>query len=224
MLGKKILLLLGEIMKLTNRYLPDAFGARLQILPKVFESTLDEDPEIGSQATGMVYQIETLNRNLIRSDPNVSHTPQSSWLQKDLVEASRNLPSKARLSVDLDDIQFRSLLVETGVLGSSNYLKWNWDLINDLIEGPLLNPKRLDEVIKASRFLKRLICFYRPFKYRFSDARNDKVNQRYVRTGCALIKTLLQSAEGIRYLGESKLLRQLAECLAQTDRVWFVHA
>ena len=222
MLGKKILLLIGEIMELTSRCLPDVRGARLQVLPKAFGSTLDGDPDTGSQATGMVYQIETLNRNLLHSDLSVSITfLESSCLQKDHFAALRNQSSKARLSVDLDDIQFRSLLLETQVLGASNYLRWNWDLINDLIEGPLLNPKRLDEVIKASRFLKRLLGFYRPFKYRFSDARNDKANQRYVRIGCALFKTLLQSAEGIRYLRESKLLRQLGECLAQTDRVWF---
>jgi hypothetical protein len=123
------------------------------------------------------------------------------------------------LDVDIDELQFRSLLLQTQVLTTVNYLKWKWDLIHDLIEGPLLNPKRLEEAIKATKFLKRLIGFYRPFKYRFSDIRNTKPNQRYVRTGCALVKTLLQNSEGIVCLSESKLLRELAECLAQLDKV-----
>ena len=125
---------------------------------------------------------------------------------------------KSKLSVDIDELQFRFLLLETQVLTTVNYLKWKWDLINDLIEGPLLNSKRLEESIKASKFMKRLIGFFRPFKWKFSDARNTKPNQRYVRTGCALMKTLLQNQEGTAYLTESKLLRQLAECLAQLDR------
>lgn len=118
----------------------------------------------------------------------------------------------------MDELRFRSILLETQVLTTANHLKWRWDLINELIEGPLTNPKRVEESIKASKFMKRLIGFYRPFKYKFSEARNTKPNQRYVRTGCALMKTLLQTSEGTTYLAESKLLRQLAECLAQLDR------
>jgi len=137
----------------------------------------------------------------------------------EISSASRSSePAKSKLSVDIDELEFRALLLETQVLTTANYLKWKWDLIQDLINGPLLNPKRLEESIKASKFMKRLIGFYRPFKYRFSEARNTKPNQRYVRVGCALVKTLIQNPEGNAYLMESKLLRQLAECLAQLDR------
>ena len=33
------------------------------------------------------------------------------------------------------------------------------------------------------------------------------------------MRALLQNPEGVRYLAENKLLRQIAECLAQLDRV-----
>lgn len=105
------------------------------------------------------------------------------------------------------------------VLHTKNHAKWNWDSLNEMIQGPLLNPKRLEEAIKVTKFMKRLLSFYRPFKYKFCNIKNTKPNQRYVKTGCALFHTLLQTPEGVRFLGEHKILRQIAECLAQLDRV-----
>ena len=64
-----------------------------------------------------------------------------------------------------------------------------------------------------------MIGFYRPFKYWYSEIRNTKPNQRYTRAGCALIRALLQNPDGVRYLAESKLIRQLAECLSHFDRM-----
>lgn len=125
---------------------------------------------------------------------------------------------KSKLNLTMDEAQFRTAIMSTHVLNTVNYMKWKWDVIHNIVEGPLSNPKRLDEAIKGSKFMKRLVGFYRPFKYRFSMMRNTKPNQRYVRTGCALMRTLIQTPEGSKYLAENKLLRQIAECLAQVDR------
>ena len=73
--------------------------------------------------------------------------------------------------------------------------------------------------MKATKFVHRLLGFLRPFKYRFSDVKNTKPNQRYVRAGCSLVRTLLQTQDGARYLAENKLVPQIAECLAQFDRL-----
>ena len=180
----------------------------------------DGDEEDDALSSNMIYQIDRVNRTLHRTGANTKSTSVLAITKPDGISLSRpNDSSKTKLSIDMDEIQFRSLLVETQVVSTVNYIKWKWDLIVDIIEGPLLNPKRLEEAIKSTKFLKRLIGFYRPFKYRFSDAKNTKPNQRYVRTGCILIKSLLQTTEGVQYLAESKLLRQLAECLAQLDKV-----
>ena len=184
------------------------------------DSDVDEDDGL---ASGMIYQIDRVARTIHRS--SVSTKSQQSSMtaggiarKSDSNSAWSNDPSNNRMSVDMDELRFRSILLETQVLTTANYLKWRWDLINDLIDGPLTNSKRLEESIKASKFMKRLVGFYRPFKYRFCEIRNTKPNQRYVRTGCALMKALLKTSEGITYLSEGKLLRQLAECLAQLDR------
>ena len=220
MLRRKATLLLSEVLKLADRCLPDAFSANLQALPALLEASAREGEQESPISSGMIYQIDSVNRTLQRSGL-ASKTQHSATITRPVDPNSSSRPSesvKSKLSVDIDELQFRSLLLETQVLTTANYLKWKWDLINDLIEGPLLNFKRLEESIKASKFMKRLIGFFRPFKWKFSDARNTKPNQRYVRTGCALMRTLLQNQEGIAYLTEGKLLRQLAECLAQLDR------
>lgn len=57
--------------------------------------------------------------------------------------------------------------------------KWNFDTLQELIEGPLLNPKRMEEAIKVSRFMRRLMSFFHPFSHlthRFCDMARVKVN------------------------------------------------
>src|SRR3569833_1777039 len=121
--------------------------------------------------------------------------------------------------MSIDDATFRQLLLESGILSSSNFSKWIWDIVLKIIEGPLTSGKRLEEAIKASKFVKRLVSFYRPFKYKFSEIKSTRHTQKYARVGCALMHTLLQPPEGVRYLCDNKLLRQIAEWLAQCDPV-----
>jgi len=58
---------------------------------------------------------------------------------------------------------------------TKDHTKWNFDSLLDLIEGPLLNPKRMEEAIKVSRFIRRLTSFFHPFSHRFSDLPGGKV-------------------------------------------------
>lgn len=217
---RKTTLLLGEVLKLANYALPSGLSAKLHILPTLVNNSFDSYESDEMTGSDMAYQLDSVNRTMHRLGRSPNNRNSLGFANLDINNVTKMLePGKPKLSFDMDEIQFRSLLVETQVVSTVNYLKWKWDLINDIIEGPLLNPRRLEDAIKPTKFLKRLIGFYRPFKYRFSEAKNTKPNQRYVRTGCALLKCLLQTGEGRQYLLESKLLRQLAECLAQLDRV-----
>ena len=217
-LQRKTTLLLNEVLKLADHALPSQISAQIQALPNVMEHGSD-DEELKDQheiASDMVFQIDSVNKTVNRTkthklSSNVTHARQGSRTVTKAAEVN-----KTKYSIDMDEIQFRSLIIESQVVNSANYQKWKWDLILDIVEGPLQNPKRLEEA-KSTKFLKRLIGFYRPFKYRFSELRNTKPNQRYVRAGSALMKSLLKTSEGVQYLVENKLLAQLAECLAQLD-------
>jgi hypothetical protein len=49
-------------------------------------------------------------------------------------------------------------------------------MILELIEGPLLNPKRLDEAIRATKFIRRLFSFLHPYNNRFSSIKKTRVS------------------------------------------------
>ncbi|KNC27845.1 hypothetical protein FF38_02966 [Lucilia cuprina] len=65
--------------------------------------------------------------------------------------------------------------------------------------------------------MKRLLSFFRPFKYRFSNLAVTREHIRYAEVAKELMKTFLETSEGVRYLSNNKLFRQIAECLAQLD-------
>lgn len=219
-LKRKATLFLGEVLKLADYSLPVSISATFHVLPHFLKSAAQAQLKRVPVLTETINQVDRVNRTLQRSVAEPKGAQRVSGRSQDLAKSSQPLEAaKPKLDFDMDELQFRSLLLQTQVLTTVDYLKWKWDLIHDLIEGPLLNPKRLEDAIKATKFLKRLIGFYRPFKYRFSEVRNTKPNQRYVRIGCALVKTLLRNTEGVVFLSECKLLRQSAECLAQLDKV-----
>jgi rapamycin-insensitive companion of mTOR len=220
-LKRKTTLLLGEVLKLADYALPSTLSAGLQVLPSLMDIPFQDnnvDPDEALQSN-TIYQIDRVNRTLHKTSAAAKSTSNFTRARSD--SASIIKPAefgKSKLGVEIEDIQFRTLVAETQVLNTVNYVKWKWDIILDLIEGPLLSPKRVEEVSKSNKWLKRVTGFYRPFKYRFSETRNTKPNQRYVRIGCALVKTLLQTPEGVQYLTECKLFRQVSECVAQLDR------
>jgi rapamycin-insensitive companion of mTOR len=215
-LKRKTTLLLGEVLKMSSELLPGSWSAKIQLLPQLLQSATKFGCDERFIATATIYQIDSVNRTLYRSGGSSYHTLKSGGIQ-DILEPAKKETTKTQLPITMDETQFRALMLDTQVLNTVNFSKWRWDLIERIVEGPLKNPKRLDEAIKATKFIHRVLGFYRPFKWRFSDVKNTKPNQRYVRIGCALIKTLLINPEGVRYLGESKFLRQLAECLSHFD-------
>jgi rapamycin-insensitive companion of mTOR len=217
MLKRKTTLLIGEVLKLASNLLPSSWSSQIQLLPELFTAASHFGREERFDATGTVYQISSISRTLYRTTPSTAGALTLNNSSDNLINPEDT--PKANPNLSLDETTFRALLVETQVVTSSNPLKWKWDIILKVIEGPLLNGKRLDEAIKASKFIKRIMSFYRPFKYKFAEVSNTRVHAKYVRVGCALMHTLLQTSEGVKYLIDNKLLRQIAECLAQCDPV-----
>lgn len=216
---RKSTLLLGEVLRLSSRLLPPSWSSSLQFLPDLFSAAVRFKDDSHYDASGLIYQISSVSRTLYRSSPAVSNATGLPVGQ--IVNlASEDDHTRAAASAPMvDEGTFRQLLVDSGVLSSSNYMKWNWEIILKLIEGPLTLGKRVDDANKASKFMKRLMGFYRPFKYRFADIKNTRNTQKYIKVGCALMHTLLQSSQGIECLADNKVLRQIAECLAQCDPV-----
>jgi rapamycin-insensitive companion of mTOR len=213
---RKSTLLIGEVLKLASHLLPSSWSSDLQLLPELFISATRLKDESHFVATGVIYQISSVSRTLYRSSPS-SYSSSLIAPNNSMDLGILDEHPKSNASINFDDATFRQLLIDSCVLSSSNYNKWNWDIILRLIDGPLTSGKRLEEAIKASKFIKRIMSFYRPFKYKFSEIKSSRNTQKYVRAGCSLMHALLQSPEGVKYLSDNKLLRQIAECLAQCD-------
>ncbi|KAB5570861.1 Rapamycin-insensitive companion of mTOR, N-term-domain-containing protein [Coniochaeta sp. 2T2.1] len=214
-LERKSTLVIGEVLKLASRLLPPSWSTELQLLPELFAAAANMKDDAHNVASAVVYQISRVSRALFLSSPS-AFAP-STVANHSIELGSIDDQPRQNASANYDEARFRQLVLESGVLASSNYIKWKWDIVLKVIEGPLTNGKRMDEATKTSKFLKRIMSFYRPFKYRFSEVKSSRNSQKYVRVGCALMHTFVQTAEGTRYLWNHKLVRQIAECLAQCD-------
>jgi hypothetical protein len=82
---------------------------------------------------------------------------------------------KAKMSMQMDDRTFQTAVIETQVMQTKDFTKWNYEALQDVVDGLMYNQKRLEEVIKA-KFIRRLMSFYSPFNHRFSDIPKHKVS------------------------------------------------
>lgn len=85
--------------------------------------------------------------------------------------------ARIRQAQQIDDISFRNLLLETQVLTTKTHTKWSVDTMQEILEGPLLNSKRLDEAMRASKFVSRLMAFFQPLNYRYSELKKNPVSR-----------------------------------------------
>lgn len=201
---RRATLLIGELLCLSSDLLPQRLLTSFISLPSLLAAST-EDSAITSNA---VFQVDKISRTIYKARN-----------AREADESKDTMPRqvKVKMGAQIDDASFRQLLADTQVLSTKIFTRWNWDKLTELIQGPLTNPRRLEEAIKTTKFMKRLMSFYRPFKYRFSSIKKTRPNQKCVKVGKELFKTLLQTKEGIKYLNENKLLSQIAECLAQLD-------
>ncbi|WWC72760.1 uncharacterized protein I206_106724 [Kwoniella pini CBS 10737] len=221
-LNRKATLLLGEILQMANRVLPLRLAAQLQSLPQLFSEATDfKNPADRMAALSALSSIDSLNRNQSKAGKKATRDKNStlSSQQDPLERGQRQVQSvKLRLGLQVEDRQFQQMIVDSGLLLHRDHTKWNFEIIVDLIEGPLLNPKRMDEAIKATKFVRRLFSFFHPYNYRFGDIKRTRPNHKWVKLGCSLMTTMLSSPEGIKYITEDKLLKQILDCFIELDQ------
>ena len=81
------------------------------------------------------------------------------------------------MRMQMDDKTFQASLLDTQVMLTKDHTKWSFETLQELVEGPLHNPKRMEEAIKVSRYIRRLMSFFHPFAHRFSDLPRTKVDR-----------------------------------------------
>ncbi|KAI0917225.1 hypothetical protein AcW1_007525 [Taiwanofungus camphoratus] len=222
-LSRKATLLMAELLQTANRVLPLSMAAKIQALPAVFnlasDYNLSEHRIVGTSALAA---IDSFNRHNSRLQPAAvkgDSRPRANSFE-DVVRRGQQRhveQAKIKLAMQMDDKTFQFNLLETQVMLTKDQTKWNFDVLQDLIEGPLLNPKRMEEAIRVSRYMRKLMSFFHPFSHRFSDLARSKINLRWVRLGCLLLNAFMSSPEGLRFLSEDEFLSQLVKSFAQLD-------
>ncbi|CCD22329.1 TORC2 complex subunit TSC11 NDAI_0A01710 [Naumovozyma dairenensis CBS 421] len=116
---------------------------------------------------------------------------------------------------EIDELRFRKMVYDSKVLQTKDFTLWNWNTIQELLEGPLMNTKQLEELAKSTKFIRRLLVFYRPMRLRFSNVdKGTRLAQKYIHVGCKFFKMLTTNPEGVKILkDDSKIIPQVASSL-----------
>jgi hypothetical protein len=199
--------ILTEIANIKYNLVPDELfiAASDEVIRNYDKTTLD--------ITRAEHTIEKLTRKSNKGRRN--YGVNSFKIQENFISNSK--VSRTKVSYNIDELKLKQMINETRVASTKNFLKWDCELLTELFDGPLMNGKRLDEINRTTKFLKRLLSFYRPFKHKFSGTKKSKSTLRFIKLGCDILNCLLNSQEGIRILNENKIIPQIAECLAQLD-------
>ncbi|KAL8025270.1 putative armadillo-like helical, rapamycin-insensitive companion of mTOR domain, Pianissimo family [Plasmopara halstedii] len=124
------------------------------------------------------------------------------------------LELKQSLDAQMDDSTFKDMLhSRSRVLTDKNYKNWNWDIISEMLEGPLTNPQRLSEAMKT-KFFKRLSGFFRcdqGNKGYFSNLYWIPDHVPYLRPACQMYTLLLNHPEGLLFLKTDRRGQLLTE-------------
>ncbi|KIJ54571.1 hypothetical protein M422DRAFT_24511 [Sphaerobolus stellatus SS14] len=220
-LSRKATLLLGEILDIANRVLPSSTAAQIQSLPGLF--SLAADYSSGTHritGTTAFSSLDSFNRNKSRLEfaTHKDGRPRANSVEESVRRGQRQVEqNKINLGMQIDDKAFQNLLIETQVTLTKDETKWNFNILVELLEGPLLSQKRQEEAFKVHKWGRRLMAFFHPFSHRFSDLPNTKANRRWVRFGCTLLTTLIKHPEGRKSLSDDPFLGQIVDCFAQLD-------
>ncbi|KAJ3323507.1 hypothetical protein HDV06_001784 [Boothiomyces sp. JEL0866] len=206
--------LLSDILTTCAKELPHTYDEKVQSLPTLFASAADFHNETirhfsrEKLATIFKLHLEEISRN---SSSLARHL--STYCSNSENENQAEL-IRMRLSITMDDVQFKSLLNDSEVLGVKDYTKWNWDAISSLVKGPLLNPKRFDELVRTTKFASRMIQFLKPSSRQFVDTPIE--NSGKIILACSdLLCNLACTNAGLRFLSESRLFAEIVERLAK---------
>lgn len=193
--------LLSEYMNLAMNLLSEDISFTNKLLPFYRKTYYDETFEFGKMFYTLNKKRNTVGMEAIDVSKNVLNIPQSI--------------KETTMGRKVDDLEFRRMVYDSKVLQTKNFSSWNWNVIQELLEGPLLNGKQLDELVKSTKFIRRLLIFYRPLRLRFSNVnKGSRLSHRYIQVGCQFFRTLTSTSVGMKILADdTKIIPQLASLL-----------
>lgn len=115
----------------------------------------------------------------------------------------------------VDDHVFRAMLRDSMVTATKEYTQWHVPVIHELLQGPLRDPRRLEEALTGSKWIRRLLALFRPLGPRFVLLQPRDVGTVWIEVGVQLFRVLVSQADGLRVLSEDRFLSELHDVLDQ---------
>ena len=112
----------------------------------------------------------------------------------------------------MDVAEFRQKLQLSGVLQTKEWGRWDWTVIEEIVDGPLENPALLQAAMRT-KFVKRLVSFLRPSNNAFANISRKSQNSKYTQIACQLLEILVGDDDGRAFLNSNQLLTQIGELL-----------
>lgn len=208
-LTDKVLRVMEQLRSIAAKYIPGECSYRMHTVPDLFRTRFGDGHDKHAQAREVASGVlDTLNRFSTKSFGEKTNVKSR--------ERSDSSKQAARPPLLVDDSTFRTLLLEANVLGTKDHTKWSYEALQTLFDGVLQSPKRLEEAMRASKLVRRVLAFYHPFAMRYSVLPKNANNQNYTKLGCSVLRTLLLHADGMKFLSEDRLLVEIGESF-ETD-------
>ncbi|KAL6058320.1 Cytosolic regulator of adenylyl cyclase [Balamuthia mandrillaris] len=214
----KATILLGELLHMSNTLLPAKQCARLQTLPSLVSHAVSftVHPRLRCRASAMVANLHQISHNKRSASLYDSYLVTGANKWRRLKGSDRRLDRiddvKRKFDLKMDEAQLQYKLRQTQVLMTKDHTKWQWDLIAEVLEGPLRSKDHLSITLRT-KFIKRLLSFLSPSNRAFATLHWTVENMKYVRVACLVLEVLTQQEEGVVFLRENKFIKQLEELL-----------
>ncbi|WFD17900.1 hypothetical protein MCAP1_000109 [Malassezia caprae] len=118
-------------------------------------------------------------------------------------------------SVMWDETYFRALIRDSMVVATKEISTWNIAIVEELLDGPLHDPRRFEEALTSTKLIRRLVSFFRPSSQRYATLPQSETGRRWTEMGAKLVRILLCHPEGVRLLVEDRFLVELRDAFDQ---------
>lgn len=214
-ISDKIILLLTNLFKFSKIYLPCEFN--LDFGNKIQLSSLIQMGNLS-----LKFDLPSSSKSSASSNSSAqykNHVVANLTSQMNNLKLYKNskllLKNEENTNNDL-----KNLINQTKILTVKEFNEWEWDKIYVLFQNHLKLEKKFLEVLeKQPKFFKRLLSFYRPFKFRFCNLalKSTRNYKRIIQVGILIFETFSRYLQGIKYLYKNKILIQMSEILSQIN-------
>lgn len=217
-------ILLGELLHLTNRYLPPEMSQVCHSLPQLMNACISDrltikQKTIANTAVSCLNKMHSLKKkpvtpaslflDMLLQFSNPSYRPSLYDLQLNKWKA-RDLYYKMNEETAI----FRAIKASQVLL--KEFASWDWSLIGFLLKMPCDYVKRIDENTQQKLFIRRLISFFKPTSKQFSSIEHNHSNAKEISlVGLYLVDFLMECEESKAAEFIDDLMTDLNLCLSQ---------